>query len=251
MTAYFFILGLIVASFLNALAYRIEKGFLFPDIFTKGSHCEKCGKMLTWVELIPVISYFMYRGRCKKCDTKIFWYYPLSEFLLGLVFALIWVNGISFYFVIPVIILFLLSYFDVTSNSIPQLFVHMALGFGLLDLAVSFGVSSSVEVFYPLILAIVICVGILVLNRFKPSFGMGDILLILFVATLLPMTQFIVFLVMSLLYSAFFSIFLVGYDRKWIKGYIPMVPFMFLAFATAILYSSQLVEMFARTMFLW
>ena len=51
-----FILGLVIASFLNAL-YRVDNGYKYPDILLRGSHCEKCNKQLKVYELIPVISF--------------------------------------------------------------------------------------------------------------------------------------------------------------------------------------------------
>ena len=79
-----FLLGLVLASFLNALLYRIDNGYKYPEIFVKGSHCEKCGKMLKVYELIPVLSYIIFRGKCSKCGYKIPKYYPISELALGI-----------------------------------------------------------------------------------------------------------------------------------------------------------------------
>src|SRR5690606_17176879 len=138
-----------------------------------------------------------------------------------------------------------------TSNSVPQFFVHAALIFGLLDLAVSYGMNHSYQVFYPLMIALALGLGMYIINRFKTSFGLGDILLILFVSTMLSMNQFLVFLIMTLLYSAFCSIVLVAKDRTWMSKYIPMVPFMYLAFVTALLFTSDITAMFARSIFLW
>jgi prepilin signal peptidase PulO-like enzyme (type II secretory pathway) len=65
-----FVFGLVIASFLNALLYRIDNGYKYPDIFIKGSHCEKCKKQLTWYELIPVLSYFIFRVNVLNVTTK-------------------------------------------------------------------------------------------------------------------------------------------------------------------------------------
>jgi prepilin signal peptidase PulO-like enzyme (type II secretory pathway) len=246
LTFYFFVIGLVVASFLNAMAYRVEKSFAFPGIFTRPSHCEKCEKKLTWVELIPVISFFMYRGRCSKCETKVFWYYPLSEFLLGLTFALLWSSGTSLYLVIPALLLFFLSYFDMTSKSVPRFFVNAGVVFALLDLSVRFFSNVPIDSFYPTLLAVGLGVILNVVNLFKKSFGFGDILLIFFLSVFMSLTQFQVFLFLTLLFSSSVSIYLIFTDRKWIKRYIPLVPFMYLAFVAALLYSDQIAALFAK-----
>jgi prepilin signal peptidase PulO-like enzyme (type II secretory pathway) len=246
MTIYFFILGLILASFLNALAYRIEKNFAFPGIFTKPSHCDVCEKKLTWVELIPVISFFMYRGRCKKCENKIFWYYPLSELILGLTLAAMWQMDISLYFAIPVLLLFFLSYFDMTSNSVPRIFVNVGVAFALLDLLVRFYSELGIQSFYPSLLAVFLGLVLMVVNLFKKSFGFGDILVIFFLSVFLTLTQFQVFLFLVLLLSSAVSLYLVFMDQKWIKRYIPLIPFMYLAYIGALLYSDQIAALFAK-----
>jgi leader peptidase (prepilin peptidase)/N-methyltransferase len=66
-----FLIGLVLASFLNALMYRIDKAYKYPDIFLKGSMCEKCKKKLKWYELIPILSYIIFKGKCTKCKYHI------------------------------------------------------------------------------------------------------------------------------------------------------------------------------------
>ncbi len=101
-----FILGLVLASFFNALLYRIDNGYKYPDIFIKGSHCEKCGKYLTSYELIPVISFIIFKGKCSKCGYKVPIYYPISEILLGVGFSSI------YFFSLPYILYIVLIFFS-------------------------------------------------------------------------------------------------------------------------------------------
>ena len=81
----FFILGTIFGSFYNVVGYRIPKGesLLYPS-----SHCTKCNHKLSPLELIPVFSFLIQGGKCKKCKDKISWFYPIFEFISGLMFAL-------------------------------------------------------------------------------------------------------------------------------------------------------------------
>ncbi|MEK7095478.1 MAG: prepilin peptidase [Patescibacteria group bacterium] len=87
-----FILGTLIGSFLNVVALRYNTGMTL-----KGrSKCFSCSKVLTPLELIPVFSFLMQGGSCKKCKSKISWQYPIIEILAGLLFVLI------FYFFPPV-----------------------------------------------------------------------------------------------------------------------------------------------------
>ena len=74
-------LGAVAGSFLNCAALRIVKG----EPFVKGrSHCPHCGHVLGPLELVPVISWLVQRGRCRACGAKISPRYLIAE----LVFAL-------------------------------------------------------------------------------------------------------------------------------------------------------------------
>ena len=81
----FFIFGTIFGSFYNVVGYRVPKGesLLYPS-----SHCTKCNRKLGVLELIPIFSFLLQGGKCKKCKTKISWFYPIFEFGSGLLFAL-------------------------------------------------------------------------------------------------------------------------------------------------------------------
>ena len=80
----FFVFGTIFGSFFNVLGYRLpkEESIMFP-----GSHCPKCNYNLKALDLIPIVSYMFLKGRCRSCKTKISWFYPLFEFITGVIFA--------------------------------------------------------------------------------------------------------------------------------------------------------------------
>ncbi|MGI6329922.1 MAG: prepilin peptidase [Bacilli bacterium] len=81
----FFILGSIMGSFYNVVGDRLplEKSIIKPP-----SHCPNCQKKLTFIELIPIISYLLQLGKCRKCKTKLSISYLLSEVGTGLIFVL-------------------------------------------------------------------------------------------------------------------------------------------------------------------
>lgn len=68
--------GAVMGSFLNCAAWRIVHG----ESFLKGrSHCPACGHELTAIELIPVLSWVIQRGRCRFCGQPVSIRYPLTE----------------------------------------------------------------------------------------------------------------------------------------------------------------------------
>lgn len=81
----FFAYGLIFGSFFNVVGLRVPNRTLFKE---KRSYCDTCERTLTWKELIPVFSYLIQRGKCKKCHQSISVLYPLMELGTGILFAL-------------------------------------------------------------------------------------------------------------------------------------------------------------------
>lgn len=54
------------------------------------SRCMECGKRLLARDLVPVLSFFLLRGRCRYCHAQISWQYPLVELATGILFVLVW-----------------------------------------------------------------------------------------------------------------------------------------------------------------
>jgi leader peptidase (prepilin peptidase)/N-methyltransferase len=75
-----FLFGIAIGSFLNVVIYRYQTG---AKVGNDRSRCMSCGKTLTPRMLIPLLSFFLQRGRCAYCQTKLSWQYPITEFLGG------------------------------------------------------------------------------------------------------------------------------------------------------------------------
>jgi leader peptidase (prepilin peptidase)/N-methyltransferase len=65
-----------VGSFVNVLAERWPKG----EPFIRGrSHCDHCGHVLGWRDLIPILSWSIARGKCRYCGARISMLHPVVE----------------------------------------------------------------------------------------------------------------------------------------------------------------------------
>ncbi len=93
-TLFLFILGLAVGSFANVLIDRLPQG---ESILWGRSRCDFCKKTLRWYELIPIVSFLIQKGRCRRCGKKLSVQYPLIEFVTALGFVLLYPHGIAFY----------------------------------------------------------------------------------------------------------------------------------------------------------
>jgi leader peptidase (prepilin peptidase)/N-methyltransferase len=81
------VFGAIVGSFLNVCIYRLPLG---KSIVWPASACARCGRALAWFENIPIVSYFVLRGRCRTCGERISPRYPIVEAITAAMFALAW-----------------------------------------------------------------------------------------------------------------------------------------------------------------
>jgi leader peptidase (prepilin peptidase)/N-methyltransferase len=82
-------LGAAIGSFLNVCIDRLPRG---ESVVSPPSSCDACGRRLSPLELVPVISYMALRGRCRTCGTSI----PLRSLIVEggtmLMFGLIWLR---------------------------------------------------------------------------------------------------------------------------------------------------------------
>jgi leader peptidase (prepilin peptidase) / N-methyltransferase len=79
------LLGLAVGSFLNVCIYRLP---IRQSLASPPSRCPQCGSPLRWYDNIPVLSYVMLGGRCRRCRRRVSIRYPIVELLTMALFVL-------------------------------------------------------------------------------------------------------------------------------------------------------------------
>jgi leader peptidase (prepilin peptidase)/N-methyltransferase len=79
------LLGLILGSFLNVVAYRLPRGV---SLAAPASRCPGCDTPIRPYDNVPVLSWLLLRGRCRSCGERIAWRYPLVELGTALLLAL-------------------------------------------------------------------------------------------------------------------------------------------------------------------
>ncbi len=131
-----FILVVILAglwgSFANVCIYRLpqEKG-----VVSGRSYCPKCKKKIVWYDNIPLISYFLLNGKCRKCKKKISGQYVLVEFISILSFLIVYylyaISLTSVFLMILSLSFIIIFFIDLKHYIIPNVltFSMMVLGF--------------------------------------------------------------------------------------------------------------------------
>ncbi len=78
------LLGAAVGGFLNVVVHRLPRR---ESLVSPSSHCPSCGAPILKRDNVPVISWLLLRGRCRRCLEPISARYPLLELLTALTFA--------------------------------------------------------------------------------------------------------------------------------------------------------------------
>lgn len=132
--------GATFASFLNVVILR------YPDRLPTGrSHCPHCHRQLAAWDLIPIFSWFMLRGQCRRCHAPLSMQYPLVEILGAIMAGLIARSAITsplhplifFLLFLVVSCLVVLFVIDQRTMLLPDIFIFILTGLVLLIILVN------------------------------------------------------------------------------------------------------------------
>lgn len=134
-----FLFGLVIGSFLNVWIFREPK----QETLLANSHCMHCGYELRWYDLVPLFSFMILKGRCRKCNTRLSLQYPLVEGLNGALYVIVFLaNGWNLTSVVYCLLtsaLIVVSVIDWRTKRIPNKVNYLILVLGifvtLLDLS--------------------------------------------------------------------------------------------------------------------
>jgi leader peptidase (prepilin peptidase) / N-methyltransferase len=76
--------GLVIGSFLNVVAWRLPRR---ESLVRPRSKCPSCGASVSAYDNVPVLSWLLLRGRCRRCGEPISARYPVVEAVTGLLYV--------------------------------------------------------------------------------------------------------------------------------------------------------------------
>lgn len=79
-----FIIGTVFGSFFLVIGTRLP---LKENVITGRSRCDNCKKELCWYELIPIVSYVIQMGKCRRCKKVISVNHLIIEIITGVLFV--------------------------------------------------------------------------------------------------------------------------------------------------------------------
>ncbi len=133
----FFFFGTLVGSYLDVLASRFSPERGFKNSLRGRSRCEGCKENLRWFELVPLFSFLIQRGRCRRCLSKLSPRYPIVEIITGLIFVLVPLKlGLGFSTFLWLLLfptLIVITIIDIRFKIIPDQLNLILLGIGAVE----------------------------------------------------------------------------------------------------------------------
>ena len=238
------VLGLVFGSFYLVVATRLPKE---ESLVVSRSHCDNCKHILAWYELIPIISYVLQGGKCRKCGCHIPFITVFIEIITGILFPLsFYLYGFSYEFYALIVlfslaIIIFISDFEYYIINNEPLFVAI-----ILILILKYVYFGLYALGYAVLSGLILFITFYLVKIFgdktfkKESLGGGDIKLsILIGVTLgikLGLTAFILSAFLALPYAIHVTI-------KEKDTVVPYGPFLILALVSVFMFMEQFVEL--------
>jgi prepilin signal peptidase PulO-like enzyme (type II secretory pathway) len=255
-----------VGSFLNVVATRYDgEHFLLSAKLIGGrSHCEQCKKTLRWYELVPLVSFVLQGGRCRRCKARLSIQYPTVELLSGIIFVSVPLTlGIGAITGAPLVLvaalwvavfeaLLVMTLIDIRLGIIPdEINIFLAVVGVLLLLVpapldatavlVKIIVALGVGVFFALLIAV---------TRGK-GMGMGDLKLVIPLGLLFGWPEVVLVLMAAFVIGAVVGMIAIACGTNSMKGTLPFGPFLALGAVMAFFWGAPIIGWYLSLLGVW
>ncbi len=236
----FFIVGLVLGSFYNVVGLRVpeKKSINYP-----GSHCTTCKRPLTTIDLIPVLSYILSKGKCRTCHSRISVLYPIIELSTGLLFAYSYIHfGFSSELIgslIIVSLLMILFVSDLTYMLIPD---KILLFFA--PMIILYRIWVPADPWWDAVIGSLVGFGLLFLIGMisKGGMGGGDIKLFAVLGIFFGWKGVLLILFLASLVGSFVGVVLLILKKVKRKQHVPFGPFIVIAALIALFWGDLILE---------
>jgi len=239
----FLVLGLAVGSFINVVVARAS---LLKAILPGRSHCPNCHRKLKVKDLVPLVSFFWLKGRCRYCKKRISWQYPLVELISGLGFLLVTILGLNLGLVIWLAVFFslalLLSVYDIKYLIIPNSFLWLLLAWILVGHI--FFLHDTIEVGINVLSALSLGAFFLALWLVSSGrwIGGGDVKLAFLVGFLVGWPGTLVLFLLAFGSGALVAVVLLAFKKVTMHSQIPFGPYLAAASFVSLLWSEEIIK---------
>lgn len=239
--------GLVLGSFFNVVIYRLPRGL---SLMRPPSSCPGCGARIKPYDNVPVLSYLVLGGKCRKCGRKISAVYPAVETLTALGFVLVFFNsghtlGLEFFagcvFTSALVVLGFIDYYHQIlpdAVTLPGLALALAYSFFRDDLTFRGALIGAVVGAGFLLLVY----GAYYLIRKKEGLGMGDVTMLLMIGATLGLERTLLTLILGSFVGALVGVYVIIRRGKDFQFALPFGTFLAPAAFVSLLWGERIVR---------
>lgn len=245
-------MSLTVGSFLNVIIHRVPQDL---SIVWPGSRCPHCEKPIASYDNIPVLSWLILRGKCRKCSAPISAVYPVVEVLTVLLASVVFfrfgLRPVLFPYLLMTFLLIAITVIDFQLEIIPDkitlpaavFFLLMAL-IGKYTPALEWPIGPLASLLGMLFGAglILAIVGLYYALTRKLGMGMGDVKFLAMAGTLVGWKGTFLILMLGSLAGTILALPLMLLGKAGRKTVIPFGPFLALGTFITMLYGPQILR---------
>jgi len=245
-----FTLGASMGSFLNVLIDRLPK----DESVNGRSHCDYCKKKIAWYDLMPVLSFFILKGKSRCCGKKLSWQYPLIEIATGTIFLLIYyelritnyLTLINMFGIVSCLIVIFasdLKYHLISDYILLALFIFSLLfkfvipaqaGIQIIGNNILSGLIVSLPIFL-----------VFFISK-ERAMGLGDVYLSAIMGFLLGWQEGLLALYIAFVTGAVFGLIAILFKNKKLKSKIAFGPFLVIGIVVMLFWGEKILEVIKK-----
>jgi len=244
-TCIFFLLGALFGSFANVVILRLpqNESVVFPS-----SHCLKCQEKIKPWDNIPILSWFLLKGRCRFCHQAFSFRYPLVEFLTAILFAFSFIKLGWSWTLLEVLVLFfgltVVSFIDLDHFILPDKFTLPGIVIGILGSLVN-----PERHFIDSILGVILGGGFLwaiayiyYLLKKQEGMGGGDIKLMAWIGAVLGWKSIAFVILVSSIVGSLIGLIIIWKNKGNLKTVIPFGPYIAIAVVIYVFWGASIAH---------
>ena len=239
-TIYLGIVGLVFGSFYNVVGLRVP---LKQSVVKPRSSCPMCKNALSPLELIPVLSYLLQRGKCRSCKAPMSPIYPFMELITGILFAISpfivgWGTELLFCYIF-ISLLVIITVSDLAYMIIPD---KILIIFASIFIVLQFTIGD--RQWLDILLGAIIGFGLLLLIALVSNGGMGggDVKLFALLGFILGVKLVLLTFFFSVVYGAVIGMLLMLLRIMKKRQPVPFGPFIAAGALTAYYFGDKIVQ---------
>ena len=236
----FFIFGIVFGSFFNVVGLRVPLGEVFTNDRSRCPHCEQ---QLSAIELIPLFSFLLQKGKCRHCAAPIGLMYPIIELGTGLLFTFAYMQLGFTWELITVLLLISLAMILIVSD-VRYMLIPNNILLSFLPLFIVLRIIHPLDPWWSSITGAVggFLLVMMIILVSRGGMGAGDMKLLGVLGIVLGLAKVLVTFFLACLVGAIVGMLLKGWNKLGKKQPIPFGPYLVLAALYTYFYGDGLID---------